>query len=399
MTYSEAYEICRQKTKLHMAKLDGALFEPRESVSGDYYENYPNFDFVSYRWLWLTSMITGLAPLIFETHGDIDALKWSNRFKKEYHDKVYAPFTQTMHDIGFLYLPYSVHLWQLTGDTEHRDTALKAADELAKRFRIKGSYIDAWNPLNEIKENGRMIVDSSMNVSLLYWAWKETGHIFYRDVADAHLETIIKTLVRDDYSVAHAWFFDPVTGEKLDEANNCGYENGSYWARGTAWLVYGLAIAYSYTKNEYFLEIATKVGEKYLDSLGDCPVPVWDFRLPKDKPARTFGTDKNWSKPHWDETKKENMIYNVDTSAASIMACSFLLLNNFGSNERFAKYADDTLLYLSSNYLNRDLTIPAMLSRSNGRDVYSTYGDYYFMFALAMKLYGITAPWGNTKQN
>lgn len=102
----------------------------REIPSGDYYENYPdpNFDFVNSRGFWLTSMFTGLAPLLYQTPNDKEALKWSYQFTKYYHDKVFQPYTHTMHDLGFLYLPYSVHIYQLTGDTDHRDTALKAAD-------------------------------------------------------------------------------------------------------------------------------------------------------------------------------------------------------------------------------------------------------------------------------
>ena len=350
MTYQEAYELCCQKAKLHFEKYNDNLFEPPESYDGDYYESYPkkDFDFASNYWCWLVSMIPGLAPIMFETKGDAEALKWANRFKADYHKKVFAPLSQTMHDLGFLYIPYSVYFWQLTGDTEHRDTALKAADELAKRFNIHGRYIEAWKEMdNTSYVGGRMIIDSSMNVPLLYWAWKETGHRFYRDVADAHMETIINVFVREDYSVAHSYFFNSMTGELAQEANTCGYANGSHWARGTAWVVYGLAMAYSYTKNEHYLEVATKIGEKYLDCLGDSLIPVWDFRLPEDEPAKFCGNVKGKDAP-WDETKKENIIYNVDTSASAIMSCAFLLINSLKPKNQFKKYADNALSCLAN---------------------------------------------------
>lgn len=398
MTYKEAYEICCKKAKVHFERFNGKLFEPSESENGNYYESYPNYDFVTTKGIWLTSMITGFAPLVYETADDKEALKWANRFKGEYHDKVFAFFTQTMHDLGFLYIPYSVHMYQQTGDTQHRDTAIRAAEELAKRYRPKGHFIEAWSLMNMENPDWRMIIDSSMNVSLLYWAWKETGHYFYREVADSHLDTIINTLVREDYSVAHAWFFDPETGKPKVEANSCGFANGSHWARGTAWLVYGLAMAYSYTKNERYLDIATKVGEKYLDCLEESPVPVWDFRLPEDMPAKCC-TNVRGKGAHWDETKAENKIYNVDTSAAAIMCCGFELINTMCKNDRFAEYVDAALDSLVNEYMDTDETNPGMLTRSNGRDLYSTYGDYYFMFALASKLFGIVAPWGNKENN
>lgn len=393
MKLEAAYEICCKKARLHMQKMNGRLFEPRESEIGDYYENYPNIDFVTNRWPWLTSMITGMAPLLYQTVGDRSALKWAYRFKKEYHDKVFATYSQTMHDIGFLYLPYSVHLYQLTGDTDHRDTALRAADELAKRFNPKGRFIEAWEDMNLENRECRMIVDSSMNVSLLYWAWQETGHYFYRDIADCHLDSIIKTLVREDFSVAHAWFFDPKSGVPTKEANSCGYADGSHWARGTAWLVYGLAMAYSYTKDSRYLEVGVKVGEKYLASLEDSPVPVWDFRLPEDQPAKMCGNVKG-KEAAWDESNPKNKIYNVDTSAAAIMSCGFLLLTKFCENKSFSQYVDDALTCLSEHYLDTSAEIVGMLRRSNGRDLFTSYGDYYYMLALAMRLYDIQSPWG-----
>ncbi len=399
MNLNEAFEICVEKVRVHMAKLDGKLFEPGETDSGDYYEKYPNHDFVSNRWLWLSSMVTGMAPIIYQTTGDKDALKWTYRFTQEYHDKVFAPYTQTMHDIGFLYLPYSVHLYMLTGDTNHRDTALRAADELAKRYNLRGRFIEAWDDMNREKRECRMIVDSSMNAALLYWAWKETGHYFYRDVADTHLETIIKTLVREDYSIAHAWFFDPETGEPVKEANSCGYANGSYWARGTAWVVYGLAMAYSYTKRQDFLDVAVKVGEKYISSLGESPIPVWDFRLPKDKPAATSNNTRQKMDFIWDETDPKNMIYNVDTSAAAIISCGFMLLDSLGDYPNFRSYAESALEVLSDKYLNCDKSIPGMIKGSNGRNRYTSYGDYYYLLALAMKLYGIDTCWGTLKND
>ncbi|MBP3336824.1 MAG: glycoside hydrolase family 88 protein [Clostridia bacterium] len=396
MTLNDAYKICCEKTKLHMKKNAGLLIAPTESFTADYYDDAKKCDFAGNRWVWLNSMITGMVSIYAQTENDLDAIKSNNEFKKDYHDKVFVLYTQTMHDIGFLYIPYSVHMYQLTGDVSHRDTALKAADELAKRFNPRGRFIEAWDDMNMEKRECRMIVDSSMNVPLLFWAWQETGHYFYRDIADCHLETIIKTLVRDDYSVAHAWFFDSATGEPTLEANSCGFANGSFWARGTAWLVFGLAMAYSYTKNEYYLEVATKVGEKYLDSLAESPVPVWDFRLPEDKPAKICSNMRG-DVLTWDESDPKNMIYNVDTSAAAIMACGFELINSFKQNERFEKYVDDALAVLSNEYLNTDTTKTALLRASNGRNGYTIYGDYYYMLALSVKLYNIKSPWGSIK--
>ena len=71
---------------------------------------------------------------------------------------------------------------------------------------------------------------------------KETGHTIYKDVAKAHTDTTLKYFVREDYSACRSFLFDRKTGEMIKEAKDCGYSNGSHWARGTAWTVYGLAM-------------------------------------------------------------------------------------------------------------------------------------------------------------
>ena len=73
----------------------------------------------------------------------------------------------------------------------HKEDALKAADELCKRFDIKGGYIEAWSELDGSEENHRwMIADSTMNISLLFWAWQETGKFYYRDIAESHIKCV-----------------------------------------------------------------------------------------------------------------------------------------------------------------------------------------------------------------
>ncbi|MGN1059224.1 MAG: glycoside hydrolase family 88 protein [Clostridia bacterium] len=395
MTYEEAYKLCGEKARLHMKSMNGIPFELGECRDGDYYKHVKDKEksALSGRWSWVTSFVTGMAPLLFQTDGDSRALRWANQFADDYHDKVFRPYTQTMHDLGFLYLPYSVHMYQLTGDRGHRDTALQAANELAKRFDLNGRYIEAWSEMNTFEKDGRMIIDSCMNLPLLFWAWKETGHTFYHDVAAAHLETAMRVLVREDASVCHAWRLDPATGQPTEEVNSCGFANGSHWARGTGWMVFGLAIAYEYTKNETYLDTAVKVAEKYLDSLEDSPVPVWDFRLPADQPAKICGNVPGLD-ADWDESLPENKKYNVDTSAAAIMACGLQTIERYRPCDRFHQYVEAALSVLSNEYLNTNPTVPGMLSRCNGRNAFSIYGDYYYMLALAMRLYDVRTCWG-----
>lgn len=386
MNYSKAYDLCRKKLEIHMRNLDGILYEFQESFNGKYEEKgLP----LSNYWNWLSSCTTGMAALAFQTHGDLKSLKWANSFKKQYADKVSEYPAQAMHDLGFLYIPYSEHLYKLTGDPEHRETALKAADALSKRFNLNGRFIEAWDEMTTPEREGRMIIDSMMNIPLLFWAWQETGYVHYYEMAVAHAETIIKMLVREDYSVCHACLVDVNTGEFVCEKNSCGFADGSHWARGTAWMVYGLETAYKYTKNEKYLTLAEKIGEKFVDCLTeDDFIPVWDFRLPENQPARACRQEN--AEPKWDETLAENKKYNRDTSAAAIICCAFSEIYDMTGNEKLKTAKDNMLKSLTEKYLNKDENIPGMLSCSNGRNGYTIYGDYFYMRALAIEEYGIT---------
>ena len=136
---------------------------------------------------------------------------------------------------------------------------------------------------------GLAIIDCMMNIPLLFWAGKETGDRFFTDVAIAHADTTLHNFIRPDGSVCHAYRFDSVTGEPAEEFNDCGYSVGSHWARGTAWAVYGFSVAWRYTGLTRYRDAAVKLAECYLTQCGENGVPVWDFRLPTDQPARHCG--------------------------------------------------------------------------------------------------------------
>lgn len=386
--FEKCFKICESKFDIHMAKTLPDAAERKESETGDYYSDEPGFP-LSVRWNWLTSMVTGMAPILNICTGDKKYLDWADSFAEEYDKKVSDYYTQTMHDVGFLYLPYSVHLYNITGDEKHKRTALKAATELAKRFNIDGRFIEAWDEMNLEETERRMIVDALMNTPLLLWAWKETGHTFYRDVAKAHADTVIKVLVRDDWSVKHAVMFN-ADGTVKCEANNCGYANGSHWARGTAWAVYGFLCTAKYTGEEKYLDAAKKIFAKYRECLAEegadgGVVPVWDFRLPKDMPAYKCRNTSD-DEACWDQTLVENKKYNRDSSAAAIMGCAMFNMYELTGDEEYLDFAHKTLKVLCEKYLDEREDIPGMLKVSNGRNVYSTYGDYYFFVLLTRTL-------------
>ncbi len=383
------------KFEIHMKKMpSGSMpIEVQGCRDGKYYDHEKGSDLSNF-WNWMASFITGLAPIYYQSTKNEKYLKWANSFEKHYHDKMFgAPVVEAMHDIGFLYSPYSVAMYKLTGDEKHLRDAVKAADEIAKRFDVNGKYIDAWNRMDEERTEGRAIVDCMMNVALLLWAWKETGNTFYRDIAEAHATTVKNVFVREDMSVAHSFDFDKKTGKVLRENNSCGYANGSWWARGTAWAVYGYSILASYTESEEFAKLAEDIARAYMTQLKDGKyTPVWDFRLPKDMPAKRCG-NTTVAELTWDETNPENCVCNVDTSASAVMACGLIRLYEMTGKEDLLDFAIESINELCDNYIKYDPETEGIMSHQNGQMNYTSYGDYYLVQAIAKLIYNIEECW------
>lgn len=172
-------------------------------------------------------------------------------------EKCLEEFYGIHHDVGFMYQLTAVSDYRLTGNKRSRRTAMHAASLLAGRFNPAGAFIRAWNDLEE-DTRGWAIIDSMMNLSLLYWASEESGDPRYRQIAVLHADTVMKNFVRPDGSVNHIVEFDPETGEMVKSHGGQGYEEGSSWSRGQGWAVYGFMISYIHTGKKEYLDTAKK---------------------------------------------------------------------------------------------------------------------------------------------
>ncbi|MBD5459399.1 MAG: glucoronyl hydrolase [Lachnospiraceae bacterium] len=278
------------------------------------------------------------------------------------------------HDMGFLYSPSCVAGYKLTGSPSGREAAVRAADQLLTRYQPVGEFIQAWGTMNE-PGNYRLIIDCLVNLPLLYWASEETGDQKYRDIAEKHIHTAVANVIREDYSTWHTFFFDMKTGAPDHGATCQGYRDGSAWARGQAWGVYGLATAYRYTKRAEYIELFRHVTAYFLDRLPEDLVPFWDLEF-------NYGDDQ----PR-------------DSSSASIAACGLLEMSKYLEKEEAAHYvgiAKKLMKSLYDNYAVKDMAV------SNGLVLHSTYsnhspyntcdhrgvdecnawGDYFYMEAL-----------------
>ena len=147
-------------------------------------------------------------------------------------------------------------------------------------------------PLDASPElRGRTIMDTMMNLDLLFWAGKETGDPRYAEIAAAHARTTLTHHLRPDGSTSHVCDFDPETGAFLKQDTHQGMSATSCWSRGQAWGVYGFADCYRATGDPAFLECQPPPDGVSLAALARRSGPILGFRQPahSQRCARQFG--------------------------------------------------------------------------------------------------------------
>ncbi len=194
------------------------------------------------------------------------------------------------HDMGFLFMLSARAQLALADDAEAADLTMRAADVLLGRFRPKGNYIQAWGPVGEDRRGGQMIMDTMMNLPLLFWASQHTGDLSYAEIALTHAKTMAKYNIRPDGSTYHTYFFDQETGNPLRGETHQGAADESMWARGQAWGICGYAMAAQWAaksddvaladQRQSFIDTARQLAQKFMAELPDDGVPPWDFWLP-----------------------------------------------------------------------------------------------------------------------
>lgn len=194
------------------------------------------------------------------------------------------------HDLGFMFLQSSVANYRKTGDREARRRGLLAAAELAARYNLDGKFIRAWVGPRDSEQGrkmgggdirGWMIIDSMMNLPLLYWASQELDDPRYYKIAVSHAKTAQQYIVRPDGSCNHIVAFDPDTGEYLNSPGGQGYGQGSSWSRGQSWAVYGFALSYRHTQDPSFLDTAKQCAHYCIANMAVTDwLPLVDYRQP-----------------------------------------------------------------------------------------------------------------------
>jgi unsaturated chondroitin disaccharide hydrolase len=367
-----ALEVCLRKTRSNIKRLADEPKSAAWAEDGNYFNFTEGFYEIGN---WTSSFFTGMALLAWRETEDEYFLSQTLRLAPHYREKVFGRFLDTHHDLGFLYSLYSIALHKLTGDPEHREVGLRAAELLSQRFNPKGNFIRAWGRVDEVESpigtdllrtDNMAIIDCLMNLPLLFWASQETGNARYREIAVRHADMCLRCFIRPDYSVNNIYRFDPETGQPL------GDQNKSYWARGATWAIYGYALIYGYTRDAKYLDASQRLARKFIAQLDAAVVPWNDFH----------------EAPHPARVR--------DASAGAIALCGFQELARHGAADAEVLKTKDALLdrLCASPYLDfNDACCGVQKQGQGGKNGYTSWGDYYLMEALVRELKGEGTFW------
>jgi len=272
------------------------------------------------------------------------------------------------HDLGFIIYSSFGNGYRLTGDPRYKDVIVEAARSLATRFNARVGAIRSWDFGSW---RYPVIIDNMMNLELLFAAARLGGDSRYRDIAVAHADTTLRNHFRADGGSYHLVDFDPDTGVARSKETVQGAGDGSVWARGQAWAVYGFTMAYRETRDGRYLRRAESAAEFVLQRLPADHVPYWDYSV-----ERTQRTPR-------------------DASAAAIAASALYELAELAPARR-ARYrlaADRIVASLGASYRATSAEHQYLLLHGTGDfprrfevDVPLIYADYYYVEALLRRL-------------
>ncbi|MGF1772552.1 glycoside hydrolase family 88 protein [Vibrio wakamikoensis] len=323
-------------------------------------------------WAWVVGFWPGLLWLLYEKE-HYQPFKDIAIAREKTMDGPLDEYVNIHHDVGFMWQLTSIKQYELFGNERSKNRALRAASHLASRFNINGRFLTAWNKndVSAADPRGLSIIDSMMNLPLLYWAADQLDAPRFKLIAMAHADTVLKEFIRPDGSVRHMVEFDYMTGDVKSYYGGQGYNEDSAWSRGASWAVHGCALSYKYTKEPRYLEAAMRTADFFIDQLPEDSVPHWDFRSPRDE-----------------NTPR-------DTSAAACAASGMLLISELIEDEtKKAHYFDAANRILKSLYDNyctvgddgqQGILTGGAFNCPKGLGVNCSliYGDYYFVEALS----------------
>ena len=323
---------------------------------------------------WTNGFWPGIIWLAYELTGDKKysdaAMSYIDNFLERIEKKLFV----NHHDMGFLYSLSCIPAVMHYNDERAKKACILAADHLSKRFMEKGQFLNAWSRIEDIRpENNFYIVDCLINTPFLYRVSEMTGDDKYKKIADAHVATTVKTIMRADNSTNHSVLFDLETGDVIGGRTQQGFSDDSTWSRGQSWAVLGFPLNYRYSKNPDNIVSFERATRYFVDHLPKDYVPFWDF-------IYTDGDDQA-----------------RDSSAAAIAVCGILEMSKYRDGElmdEYLSYGAKMMHSLIDNYAPLDdVKTDGLLLRGTGAatinmgvDVPNIWGDYYYLEAITRLL-------------
>jgi acetyl esterase/lipase len=273
------------------------------------------------------------------------------------------------HDVGFLLGCSYGNGYRLTQNPAYRAVMLQGAQSLATRYNPSVGLIRSWDHAGW---KYPVIVDNLMNLEFLLWTAREGNDARLRDIAISHADKTLKNHFRSDFSSFHVVDYNPTNGTVLARKTHQGAADGSAWARGQAWGLYGYTMLFRETANPVYLAQATNIANFILKHprLPADKVPYWDFDAPNIPAAPR------------------------DASAAAVMSCALIELSELvggDSGRQYFELARQQLFSLSSpkyraapgangNFILMHCV--GNLPANSEVDVPLNYADYYYLEAL-----------------
>jgi hypothetical protein len=358
---------------------------------------------------WVSGFFAGTLWYMYELTGDEYYAEQAQKHTEILHE---IQFLTWHHDVGFMVYDSYGNGLRLKNIPGYDTVLVNTAKSLATRFRPAAGILQSWNTHNPAQWQAHrgwdcpVIIDNMMNLELLFKVTEMTGDKTYSDIAISHADKTLENHYRDDFSTYHVVDYNDETGEVRGHYTAQGIADGSRWARGQAWSIYGFTVAYRFTGNEKYIQRAQDVANYLLveeDNMPEDLVPLWDFDIVEysnNLPQNEFLYPNLKNK---DLPKQYTEIR--DASSAAIIASALYELYWFTNDPFYKEKADKMIESLSAAPYRAEigtnggfilkhsvgslphslLNIEAGRTNSHNIDVPLNYADYYLLEALIRK--------------
>lgn len=322
---------------------------------------------------WVSGFFAGTLWYMYELTGDEN---WADHARKHTEVLDTIQYLTWHHDVGFMIYDSYGNGLRLKNIEGYKDVCVNTAKSLSTRFRPKAGVLQSWNTDRGWQaERGwecPVIIDNMMNLELLFKATEFSGDSTYAKIAVSHADKTLENHFRPDWSCYHVVDYDLNTGEVRRKCTAQGYADESAWARGQAWALYGYTVAYRFTHDKKYLDLAEHVADFLFNSptMPEDLVPYWDFNAPgiPDEPR--------------------------DASSAAVIASGLYELSYHTGKAEYKEKADkiieslSTPAYRAAQGTNGGFILMhsvGSIPHGSSIDVPLNYADYYFLEALIRK--------------